>query len=402
MLTVEKIDHWDAFTALKDEWQELLAQCPHRTPFLTHDWMTIWWKHFGVGKELCVLVLREQGRAVLIAPMMKYWGQFYERLLTIPVLVIDTMANYHSNRVDWVYAELRHEYVGALWEYLINHERWHLLRLYPIPTESPTVAELRRLIARERIHATLLNDQTSPYLIMAQAWPHFVRHLPQQIMRYVKKAQRLLADRQLSVELYTHHNNVDDLIPQLFTIAEKGWAGARGTAISSTEQLRGFYTDLMRLANQRGWLLISLLKEKQTPIAFEYNLRYEQTVYNLKIAYDPAAAHYRPGHVLRYLTLSNVFEHQSGCREFDFLGDALAHKRLWTQQTRPHVKLTLYRPRHPYAQLLYHLQTKLLLPVKSRLMRALGATEQTPAWLSNLILRLFPHQQVRCKSGQAA
>lgn len=402
MLSVEKIDRWDAFVALKGEWDDLLARCLHRTPFLTHDWMMVWWKHFGVGKELCVLVLREQGRAVLIAPMMKHWGQFYERLLTIPVLAIDTMANYHSNRADWVYAELRREYVEALWEHILNHERWHLLRLYPILAESPTVAELQRLIARRHIHATSLHDQTSPYLLMTQAWPAYVHHLPHQITRYVKKAQRLLADRQLSVELHTHPDDVDALMSQLFAIAEKGWASTRGTAISANEQLRGFYTDLMHLANQRDWLLISLLKDKQNPIAFEYNLRYEQTIYNLKIAYDPAVAQYRPGHVLRYLTLSSVFEHQSQFREFDFLGDALAHKLLWTQQTRPHIKLSLYHPRHPYAQFLYYLQMKFLLPVKSHLVRALGATERTPVWLSNLILRLFPHEQIGCKPRQAA
>jgi CelD/BcsL family acetyltransferase involved in cellulose biosynthesis len=365
-LTVEKIDRLDAFQALKGEWDELLARCPQRTPFLTHDWMTIWWKHFGVGKELCTLVLREDGRAVAIAPLMKYWGRFYDRYVKLPARVIETMANYHSNRVDLIYAESHYEYLAKLWEYLLAQKGWDFLRLYPVPAESPTVAGLRRLVTHQGLRATFLPDQTSPYLTIQQEWDEYTRQLPYQVKRKIRKGERLKSDADLKIEMFTHDVDVDTVMRQMFEVADKGWAGEARTAISSTEQLRGFYVDLARLANQQGWLFMGLLKAGEQPIAYEYNLRYEGTAYNLKLGFDPAFAHYSPGYILRYDLLANAFQNGHRFSEFDFLGSAELYKLVWTQQTRPHVKIYLYHPRRAYGRLLHLVQSAILQPLQDR------------------------------------
>src|SRR5688572_2078239 len=101
-LRVEEIDTAGGLEALKPLWDGLLAVCPHRTPFLTHEWTTNWWKHFGKGKGLSVLVVHEDGRPVLIAPLMKYAGRVHGGL-PIPALIIESIANYHSNRADFIF-----------------------------------------------------------------------------------------------------------------------------------------------------------------------------------------------------------------------------------------------------------------------------------------------------------
>lgn len=370
MLTVEKIDCLDAFAALKDEWEDLLAQCPHRTPFLTHDWMMTWWKHFGVGKELCILVIREHGRLVAIAPLMKYRGQFYERYVKVPVRVIETMANYHSNRVDLIFAEFRYEVLATLWKYLLTQTGWDCLRLYPVLADSPTVAGLRRLAIHQGVRAAFLPDQTSPYLTIQQEWAEYTRQLPGELQRKARKAERLKADGDLKTEIVTRDADVEARLSEMFGVAEKGWAGQEGTAISSTEQLRGFYADLAHVAHQRDWLFLGVLKAGEQPIAFEYNLRYNQTAYNLKIGFDPAYARYNPGTVLRYSMLSDIFQNGHRLREFDFLGGAEPYKFMWTQQARPHLKIYLYHPRRLYGRLLHLIQSHLLLPLQERRRRA--------------------------------
>jgi CelD/BcsL family acetyltransferase involved in cellulose biosynthesis len=366
MLTIEKIDDLDAFSELKDEWGELLARCPHRTPFLTHEWMMTWWNYFGVGRELCILALRENGRLVAIAPLMKYWGWFYDRYLKIPARIIETMANYHSNRVDLIYAEFRDEYLTKLWEYLLTQKGWDFLRLYPLPANSPTVAGLRRLVDHQPVRAAFVRDQTSPYLIIQNDWNTYARQLPYQVKRKVRKAERLISEVDLKTEIFTQDADLDAIMSQLFAVAEKGWAGEQQTAISSTAQLRGFYTDLAHVARRQGWLYLCLLRLGEQAVAYEYNLRYGQTAYNLKLGFDPAFAHYSPGSVLRYSVLSNAFQNGHRLSEFDFLGNAESYKRMWTQQTRLHLKVYLYHPRSAYGRLLHLIQSELIEPLKAR------------------------------------
>lgn len=363
MLTVEKISDVESFAALRDEWETLLAQCPHGTPFLTHDWMMTWWKHFGIGKELCILVVRENGRAVAIAPLMKYRGQFYERYVKIPMRVIETMANYHSNRVDLIFAQFRYDVLVALWGFLLNQKGWDCLRLYPIPADSLTVVGLRRLAIHQGLRAAFLPDQSSPYLVIDRPWDEYIRQLPSHLRRKLRKAERLTADRLLKAEIITQDTDLEARLSAMFAVAEKGWAGRQGTAISSTQQLRGFYTDLARIAHQRGWLWLGLLKAGEQAIAYEYNLRYGQTGYNLKLGFDPAYAHYNPGTVLRSAILSDTFQNGHRLREFDFLGGAERYKLEWTRQVRPHLKIYLYHPRSLYGRFLHLIQSHLLLPL---------------------------------------
>jgi CelD/BcsL family acetyltransferase involved in cellulose biosynthesis len=235
-----------------------------------------------------------------------------------------------------------------------------------VPADSPTAAGLRRLVIHQGLRAAFLPDQTSPYLTIQQEWSEFTRQLPSQIRRKVRKAERLTADGDLKAELFTHNTNVEALLSQMFEVADKGWAGQEGTAISSTEQLRGFYTDLARVANQRGWLFMGLLKAGGQAIAYEYNLRYDRTAYNLKLGFDPAYAHYNPGTVLRYSILSDTFQNGHRLRELDFLGGAERYKLEWTQQARPHLKIYLYHPRSLYGRCLHLIQSHLLLPLQER------------------------------------
>ncbi|RMG55986.1 MAG: GNAT family N-acetyltransferase [Acidobacteria bacterium] len=367
MITVESIQSLERFRALEKEWDDLLARCPHRTPFLTHGWMMTWWKYFGPGKTLCILVLREAGRLVAIAPLMKYWGWFYDRYLKLPARVVETMANYHSNRVDFIYAEYRDDYLTAIWDYLVAHDDWHFLRLYPIEAHSPTMSGLRRLMAHRRVPAAILKDQASPYLMISGEWEEFTRrHLTAELRRKGRKAMRALAERRLTVDVVTQAANIDDLMETIFQVAEKSWAAKRGTAISSTPQLRGFYKDLARLANARGWLHLWLLRHDGATLAYEYNLRFGKTIYNLKLGFDGAFSRLSPGHALKYLALSEIARNESQVKEYDFLGDVEPYKLGWTRAVRPHVKVYLYHPRRLYARWLHRLQTQLIEPAKAR------------------------------------
>lgn len=52
---------------LRAEWSALLLRCPAATPFQSPEWLIPWWRRFGSGR-LLVLVLR-RSRACLQCPV---------------------------------------------------------------------------------------------------------------------------------------------------------------------------------------------------------------------------------------------------------------------------------------------------------------------------------------------
>jgi CelD/BcsL family acetyltransferase involved in cellulose biosynthesis len=351
-LRLEKIDSPERLLAAKPIWDELLAACPHRTPFLTHEWVMNWWKHFGHGKEFLILIVYEASRPVLIAPLMKYRGPVHGGRVPVPAMIVETIANYHSNRADFIFERLRPEYFRLVWDHLRRREHWHLLRFYPIPDDSPTVSALRQCIEGDGVRAIFTHSQSSPYVPLTDR-EALRQQFPKDVSRVLRKAAR--EGKELKLEVTKEPARLSDALLTIFKISDKGWAAARGTAVSSTPVLRGFYGDMAREAAERGWLYLSLLNLDGRAIAYEYNFLYGNTVYALKCAFDGEFARWSPGKVLTQLVLSHLLAHEPQVAEYDALGDADSFKLLWGSSTRRHLKTYVYRPGSPYARLLYSL-----------------------------------------------
>ncbi len=367
VLTIDKIDSDVAFAEIKPEWDRLFSLCSHRNPFLSHAWMTSWWRHFGGGRELCVLVLRSDGEVVLIAPLMRYRGRLYDRFPPLPVTLIESLADYYSNRVDFLYRELKEEYLRLILDYLVDMDRWQVLRIYPLLADSDTTRSLQHHTERRGWRLLLTSIGDSPYMPLVQDQPLSKQVQSSELRRKMRWAHRLVERGEVDVEFYTKKEELGELLPVIFEIADKGWAFREGTAISSTPALKGFYTEVAQFGAEYGWFFATVLRAESQAIAFEYNLVFEGILYNLKVGFDPAFSRYSPGFLLKYLTLVEAARRVPGLTEMDMLGVAEPYKRKWTSQSRSCVKANIYHPRSLYARCLYHLQNRYLQPLKKAL-----------------------------------
>ena len=57
------------------------------------------------------------------------------------------------------------------------------------------------------------------------------------------------------------------------------------------------------MAAERGWLFLCLLRHEDRLAAFEFDLLYGSTLYNLKVAFDPEFGRFGPGNTLKYWLL---------------------------------------------------------------------------------------------------
>ena len=70
MLSIQRLTEENFFN-MQSTWNELLSASMADSFFLSWEWLSEWWKHFGKGKELFVLAVRDSDGICGIAPLLR-------------------------------------------------------------------------------------------------------------------------------------------------------------------------------------------------------------------------------------------------------------------------------------------------------------------------------------------
>ena len=167
-LTVERVSDVDAFEALRQEWDELLAASDSCCVFLTWEWLYTWWKHLAEDRKLCILAVRRGSELMALAPLALR-PRSLTRGCPLPVLEFLGSGFVGSDYLDFIVrkgaedeasqaliSHLAKERVPLKWTNL-NGDRtsppmyWPAFRAGPPPKPGPTSAHLFRWMARPGI-----------------------------------------------------------------------------------------------------------------------------------------------------------------------------------------------------------------------------------------------------------
>ena len=77
MLFIEEIRDTVKLKSLANKWNNILSQSESDSIFLTWEWVFNWWQVYGSGKQLRVLVVRDQHEDIVaIAPFYAHTKRF--------------------------------------------------------------------------------------------------------------------------------------------------------------------------------------------------------------------------------------------------------------------------------------------------------------------------------------
>lgn len=65
------------FFELEEAWNRLLLKSRANNIFLTHEWVRNWWRVYGKGKKLCVLIAEDGQEIIGIAPLYEERVRFF-------------------------------------------------------------------------------------------------------------------------------------------------------------------------------------------------------------------------------------------------------------------------------------------------------------------------------------
>ena len=341
-MVIEKIDSVSDFQALRPQWDDLLAHSGSDCLFLTWEWMFSWWQHFGAGRELALYAGRSGDALDLIAPFAtrppqllrgKPWGALEPLGVgSVGSDYLDVVVRQDRERegLDRLATRLREDGV------VLSVPRTH--------ADASCVRELAERLARHGWFVDAAPATVAPYIpLAAHTWESYLDSLGREHRSNFRRRLRKLQERfDVRIDRAGTDAEREQALEVLIRLHNDRWRSRGGSTAFHQTPLVHFHQRFSRLALEREWLRLYLLRLDGEAVAALYGFRYADTFLFYQSGFDPRFAPQGVGLVLMGLVIREAIA--EGAAEFDLLHGAEPYKFLWSGQTRELSNLELYPP----------------------------------------------------------
>jgi CelD/BcsL family acetyltransferase involved in cellulose biosynthesis len=290
-------------------------------------WFEVWLRNFGRGREFDAVTVRRGGRLAAVLPLLR--GRSGHRSAT----------NWHTHAYGPVAADA--DAAREVAAVAIGRSRAWLDCSFLDPADPFTAAMQaeaidagRRVIARPVLR--------SPYIRLEGDFEEFCASLPSKFLREIRRRRRRLESERGDVAVIFTDGR-DDLARQLdegFAVEGSGWKSELGTSIAQNPSAERFYRDLAAWAAPHGLLQLGFVRVAGRAAAFSFAIVLGDTVYVMKVGFDPYYARYGVGTLLTCHAVQRAFG--QGRRVYDFLGAEDRYKLDWTPDVHERLRVQAF------------------------------------------------------------
>jgi len=328
---------FEAFAALKDDWNRLLSESANGTVFLRHEWLSSWWLSYAGRAELNVLVLRRGERLVAAAPLMTRM----DRMRGLPARKVSFIGDPEWMVGDFIISTGAQGAVGMFMEHILGMS-WDVAELRNFPEESANIGPFTEAMESKLLNYHRVEGASSPYVKVTMPWKDFYAGRSTRFKKQIRnKLNKINKAGSVTVKRYSTPEEAGRILPVVFDIGLKGWKHTIKNAISSTPGNRAFYRRLSSEMSALGLLDIWTLEFNGETVAFEYHVRHGERTHALVADFDERYRNLSPGSILDFNIMQHIFE--KGTAEYDMgCGDSF-YKAHWTETSRKHLGINFSR-----------------------------------------------------------
>ncbi|MET0850411.1 MAG: GNAT family N-acetyltransferase [Candidatus Rokuibacteriota bacterium] len=361
-LTVRTVETADAFAALEPAWNDLLRRSGHATPFLSFDWFRCCWGALPPDRPPVVVLVVDAGTLVAIVPMM----QLTHHVRRLPVRGLAMLESPDTPMADIITAGHPEPVVEALLDHFTRDGRWHSLMLQRLPAASPTLKALEACLT-DRLPWRRVGVVSSPYLTIEGTWEAFFRSRSQRFRKTIRNVEnRLERAGRVTIEEHRRLDPAGPVFAEALEVARRSWTADEGVSMATMARMPEFFAALTRVAGERGWLALWLLRLDGRPIAMEYQLQADGRVHALRASYDESYRDLSPGSALNVAIVRALFE-RGDVEEYDMGPGLNDYKLRWASAVHETVTVRAYG-RSAYARLVHGLDD-VVVPAARRVKR---------------------------------
>ena len=339
-MKLETIETFDEFINLHDEWRALLESSASDCVFLSHEWLSTWWKHLAEDRRLCIVTARDAGKLIGILPTAEKAAQLWR--MTPRVLEFIGSGIIGSDYLDVIVAKGREEEVTEAYAAYL-HSRGLMLQLSQLRGMNSVAAVLARQLRQRAWTISEARLNVCPNIdLRAHTWESYVSTLGPTIRKNINRYLRNLPSTfDMRVECARTSSEASGALDIVIGLHKKRWTNGASEAFQS-DSVIAFHREFVQLAADRGWLRLLIVWLDSIPVSALYGLKYGPTFYFYQSGFDPAYSKHSVGVATMALAIKTAIA--DGASEYDFLHGDEEYKFHWASGSRDLTRLELHPP----------------------------------------------------------
>ncbi len=329
-MTTEQAQSVEELLAVKAEWAQLWRRCPSATVFQGPEWLIPWWKHLGEG-SLCVLLFRDAGELVGLAPLYIYSGA---TSVTRRVFLLGTG---NTDYLDVLFAPGWETRCAArmLQQLGARSSAWDLCEFHDVRPSSPLLS----MAIPPGWKSEVKFQEPCPVMSLGNgtARPEDVIPAPmfQKLAYYRRRLGRMGRARFEPVGA----TGLEEALESLFQLHERRWGERGQQGVLNNPRVKAFHREVVRETGRAGTLRLHLLRVGERVAGVLYGFYDGRWAYYYLSGFAPEFAKLSPG----VLMIGHAIEEaiREGAREFDFLRGREPYKYTWGAKERPNYMVSL-------------------------------------------------------------
>ncbi len=342
-LTVERVSDIHQFKRLKTEWRELLQASAVNCLFLTWEWLYTWWKHLRGDRELCILTVRREGQLVGLAPLALRPPSL---IRSHPLSVVEFLGSgfIGSDYLDFIIrrgCEL--ESLRALAGRLAPERL--MIELTQLKRGASLAERAIPIFAAKGWRVGQSVSNVCPFICLeGHSWESYLEQLgPEHRYNVRRKLRRMEKEFVVQFDQVQTEAQLGRALEEVVRLHHLRWDARGGSNAFHTPGLLAFHREFARIALDRGWLRLYVLRLDGAPAAGVYGFLYRRVFYFYQSGFDPAYSKNSVGLAAIGLSIKSAIA--EGTLEYDLLHGGEQYKSRWSRQSRELLKLELYPPR---------------------------------------------------------
>ncbi len=269
-MKVECIRDFESLEELKDLWNELLFSSEQNCIFLTHEWISSWWKCFSEDNSLEILIFKdEEGSLEGIAPFMT-------KNKTLRFIASQEVSDY----CDIITPNgRRRECYENLLNYLkATYSDVGKIELMNIKASSPTLSFLPSLAPEYGYSSSFIETEVAPLLELPSSYEDYMKGLSKknrhELRRKLKRVESLKGVKTAKItetrELQSSLGAFINLHKKRSPSKEKFW---------KKKGMSYFFQEIASRFSLQKWVELNFLYYEERIMAALLNFSYADTIY---------------------------------------------------------------------------------------------------------------------------
>lgn len=292
----------ESFKSLSDDWKNLQAKSQNGSIFTSLEWSQVWWQQFGSDYSLSLASVKNGGRIIGIAPLLRNndVASFIGGTDVCDYLdfVVET-----GEEESFFTALLENLPVSGITRLDLAHVRPESLVLKKLAS----IAEIRGL------EVSLIQEETSSELDLPATWDEYLQLLNGKQRHELKRKLRRLDELGEINYRTTSEAHPDDLDIFLRLFRDS----RRDKAAFLTAKIESFFRSLADAMAEINVLRLNILELDSKPVAVTMCFDYKNDTYLYNSGYDPEYRWLSAGLISKALCIKDSIHR--GRRRFDFL-----------------------------------------------------------------------------------